>query len=547
MSIIQRGATEGHMSTQQTAGQASPGAEKIGVYTIVEPVAETPMTSVYRAIDSTDGRSVALRVSNAGLLADPGRLRGLIEAANQIAAVHHPNVLRVFEIGGEDGRFYVVTELLPQSLDINLEFSGQMSVAQAARLSSDIANGVAAAHDAGLVHAGLSPHNVLVGTDGVAKVSDFGAAALSRPAGRLPYFSPEQATGRPAEKASDIYALGALLYHMLAGRPPFDISDPRELLTAHAEAEPESIRTIRADLKVRFAKLVMSCLEKSPGRRPASMRELAEQLEEIAEKADGSVARKAVASGEDAPVVRRKTAAAGSSGPDGPPPAPSTAETPGTWTEAGEVSEPRAEGASVVLPSGNVLIFGGRGGVTTYEMYDPEMELWLPAAPAPDARIWPTATLLPDGNVLVAGGYTATEPLATALLFDPRKRTWSDTSAMSAARAEHSATLLEDGKVLVSGGLGTQGVLKSAELYDPGSGTWTSVDPMGCDRVRHTAIRLKDGKVLVAGGFAEAGNQASAELFDPRSATWNDTHAMEAPRWRHTATLLLNGEDPGAG
>ena len=235
------------MSTQQTAGQASPGAEKIGVYTIVEPVAETPMTSVYRAIDSTDGRSVALRVTNAGLLADPGRLRGLIEAANQIAAVHHPNVLRVFEIGGEDGRFYVATELLPQSLEINLEFSGQMSVAQAARLSCDIANGVAAAHDIGLVHGGLSPHNVLVGTDGVAKVSDFGAAALSRPAGRLPYFSPEQATGRPAEKASDISALAALLSHMPAARPPFYIPYPPHLFTAHAPSHPSPPPPLRVD------------------------------------------------------------------------------------------------------------------------------------------------------------------------------------------------------------------------------------------------------------------------------------------------------------
>ena len=129
------------MSTQPSAGQDAPDAEKFGVYTIVEPVAETPMTSVYRAIDSTDGRTVALRVTNAGLLADPARLRGLLEAANQIASVKHPNVLSVFDIGGEDGRFYVAMELLPQSLDINLEFSGQMSIAQAARLSAEIARG----------------------------------------------------------------------------------------------------------------------------------------------------------------------------------------------------------------------------------------------------------------------------------------------------------------------------------------------------------------------------------------------------------------------
>ena len=99
------------------------------------------MTSVYQAVDTTDGRSVALRVSNAALLADPDRLRGLLESSNQIASVQHENILRVFDIGSEGGRFYVATELLPQSLDINLEFRGQMSFAQASRIASGIASG----------------------------------------------------------------------------------------------------------------------------------------------------------------------------------------------------------------------------------------------------------------------------------------------------------------------------------------------------------------------------------------------------------------------
>lgn len=286
------------------------------------------MTSVYRAIDTTDGRSIALRVSNAALLADPDRLRGLLESSNQIASVQHENILRVFDIGSEGGRFYVATELLPQSLDINLEFRGQMSFAQASRIASGIASGVAAAHEKGILHSGISPHNVLVGTDGMAMVCDFGGAAISRPAGRLPYFSPEQAPGNPAMQSSDVYSLGALLYHMLAGRPPFQMSDPRELLAAHAGTEPESIRTIRSDLKVKFAKLVMSCLEKLPKGQPTSMRELSQEMEAIADKAEGSTARKAIASGEAAPMVRKKLVVADASAPDGPPPDPTTVGTP---------------------------------------------------------------------------------------------------------------------------------------------------------------------------------------------------------------------------
>jgi eukaryotic-like serine/threonine-protein kinase len=151
----------------------------------------------------------------------------------------------VFDIGGEGGRFFVATELLPQSLEINLEFSGQMSFGQASRLSADIANGVAAAHEKGLLHSGLSPHNILVGTDGVAKVGDFAGAAISRPAGRLPYFSSGQATGNPTMQASDIYSLGTLLYHMLAGQPPFPVTDPRKLLTAHAQLSGHFEQTSR--------------------------------------------------------------------------------------------------------------------------------------------------------------------------------------------------------------------------------------------------------------------------------------------------------------
>jgi serine/threonine protein kinase len=114
------------MSSESSAEQASQDASKFGIYTIVEPVAETPMTSVYQAIDTTDGRSVALRISKAALLADPDRLRGLLESSNQVASIQNQNILRVFDIGAEGGRFYVITELLPQSLDINLAFSGSM-------------------------------------------------------------------------------------------------------------------------------------------------------------------------------------------------------------------------------------------------------------------------------------------------------------------------------------------------------------------------------------------------------------------------------------
>ncbi len=198
-----------------------------------------------------------------------------------------------------------------------------MSVRQASRLGSDIANDVAAAHEKGNLHSGLSPHNVIVGTDGLAKVCDFGDAALSRPMGRLPYFSPEQATGNPAMQSSDVYALGALLYHMLAGQPPFNISNPRELLAAHAQIEPESIRTLRSDLKVKFAKLIISCLEKLEKNRPNSMRELAGELEALADKAEGISARKAIASGEAAPMLRKKAVAQDSGSPDGPRPDPS--------------------------------------------------------------------------------------------------------------------------------------------------------------------------------------------------------------------------------
>jgi len=285
------------------------------------------MTSVYKATYTTDGDPLRC--------AFPTPLYSQIQTDfavywNQRTRSHPCNTRTSSASSISAARADASTKLLPQSMEINLEFSGQMSVRQASRLGSDIANDVAAAHEKGNLHSGLSPHNVIVGTDGLAKVCDFGDAALSRPMGRLPYFSPEQATGNPAMQSSDVYALGALLYHMLAGQPPFNISNPRELLAAHAQIEPESIRTLRSDLKVKFAKLIISCLEKLEKNRPNSMRELAGELEALADKAEGISARKAIASGEAAPMLRKKAVAQDSGSPDGPRPDPSIAPTPRT-------------------------------------------------------------------------------------------------------------------------------------------------------------------------------------------------------------------------
>lgn len=224
----------------------------------------------------------------------------------------------------------------------------------------------------------------------------------------------------------------------------------------------------------------------------------------------------------------------------------------GIWMPVASMGEARSWHTATLLLNGTVLVAGGTGNagvLSSAELYDPATGLWTPAVSMAEARHFAYATLLANGNVLVAGGGSIADgsvALSSAELYDPVAGSWSATGPMAVARQGARLTLLVNGNVLVAGGWGgaASGSLISAELYDPVAGSWSATGSMTTARYRSTATFLPDGKVLVAGG--EAGSGAvfdnSAELYDPVTGTWSTAGSMATARATHTATLLTNNK-----
>lgn len=251
-----------------------------GRYRVERLLGEGAMKRVYLARDLVLDRDVALSVLKTEDL-DAGGLGQLRDEARAVARLGtHPHVVTVFDLGIADGRLYLSTEYacggdLRHRLDAAPE--RRLPIEEALRLADQICLGLAHAHAAGLVHRDLGPGNVWLAGDGAAKVGDFGiAVSLARSRalrdGRfvtaVAYMAPEVALGQPPSPQSDLYSLGALLYEMLAGRPPFRGDDNLAVLAQHIHTPPVAPSCHRADLPAAFDVLVLHLLAKTPGERP---------------------------------------------------------------------------------------------------------------------------------------------------------------------------------------------------------------------------------------------------------------------------------------
>src|SRR5271157_948020 len=208
---------------------------RIGPYEILSAIGAGGMGEVYRARDPRLKRDVAIKVLPPSFSSDPQRLQRFEQEANATAALNHPNILAVHDIGQQDGAPYIVSELLEgETLREKLR-AGPAPVRKAIEYAQQIARGLAAAHDKGIVHRDLKPENVFITRDGRAKILDFGLAKLTRfesaaddqartveseigcVVGTVGYMAPEQARGKPADPRTDLFALGAILYELLKG------------------------------------------------------------------------------------------------------------------------------------------------------------------------------------------------------------------------------------------------------------------------------------------------------------------------------------------
>src|SRR5688572_482247 len=289
----------------------------VGRYRILEWLGAGGMGEVYRARDSRLDRDVAIKLIPEALAGDANRVRRFEQEARAAGQLNHPNILSVYDVGVDAGRPYIVSELLEGRSFREALSEGALPWRKAVAYARQVAEGLAAAHDKGIVHRDVKPENVFVTSDGRVKILDFGIAKLTAaeelpvPAwsatdtaagsvlGTAAYMSPEQIRGEALDARSDLFSVGAILYEMLVGRAAFARSTPAETMAAVLKEFPH----VSANVSPGLARIVSRCLEKAPEARFQSARDLAFGLDVLSDTGGHAVPRRTA-------TVRRPISAA---------------------------------------------------------------------------------------------------------------------------------------------------------------------------------------------------------------------------------------------
>jgi serine/threonine protein kinase/tetratricopeptide (TPR) repeat protein len=302
----------------------APGA-RLGAYQLVAAIGAGGMGEVYRATDTKLGRDVALKVLPAEMASSPERLKRFRREAKALAALDHPGVVTVYSVEEAGGVHFLTMQLVEgQPLD-RLIPEGGLPLEKLVEIASALADALAAAHEKGIVHRDLKPANVMITKDGRVKVLDFGLAKMAAPlagegsgselptdvqtregvvVGTLPYMSPEQLSGRALDHRTDVFSLGVLLYEMATGRRPFEGRSSAEVVSAILRDTPRPLRQRRFGLPEKLERIVERRLAKDARDRPASARDVRDELEALRREVDSGAAP---TSSRDvpAPVARR--------------------------------------------------------------------------------------------------------------------------------------------------------------------------------------------------------------------------------------------------
>ena len=570
----------------------------LGPYRLVERLADSGPCEVWRALQPDTAREIAIRFFPQRWSGRPDYLARFQREAAGLRRVHHPNVLTVLDYGEQEGRTYLVTPLL-DGLTLDHLLGAPWPPDDALQVLEPLASALDFAHGRRVIHRDLRPESVFITDEGGVVLDGLGfgwdpelsfdepesAPPGAGPPRRRPsHVAPELLEGRPADAASDLYALGAIAFELLVGRAPFEREIwPAELAPRPGWAQSQPC-TLPGELPEAIAAFLHRALADDPASRfptagalvralrAASGMAEAEAPSEAVPAAPGSAGEQTDEAPSLAPAgrlrrLRTKRARAGL--------AASALLVVLTYLlvlqPALALLAGRGGHAAVLLSNGEVLVAGGCANVPpggslaallahlrTLGARQPTPGLlegtaiytqggWRPAARMSQPRCGLQALLLSNGQTLAVGGNPpADQPVATAERHDPSTNNWYAAGKLLIPRGEYSLTALTTGQALVAGGanLASQGEpLASAERYSPASNSWGLAASLHEARKQHAASLLPSGEVLVSGGVGVRGvSLAGAERYDPIRNDWSVAGHLQQARARHTATVLASGQ-----
>lgn len=258
-------------------------------YEIMGKIGAGGMSDVYKARDHILGRFVAIKVLKTGFSEDVNFVVKFRTEAQSAAGLEHPNIVNIYDVGSESGMHYIVMEYVEGvTLKTYIEKKGSLTYKEAVSIAIQVGRGMEAAHAKNIIHRDIKPQNILISTEGKAKVTDFGIArAVSNNTisadvmGSVHYASPEQARNGFVDAKSDIYSLGIVMYEMVTGRVPFDGDTTVSIAIQHLQEEMKAPGIYAKDLPVSLEKIILKCTQKSPDRRYRNTSELLADLKQV--------------------------------------------------------------------------------------------------------------------------------------------------------------------------------------------------------------------------------------------------------------------------
>lgn len=251
-------------------------------YEILSKVGAGGMSDVYKAKDHILSRFVAIKVLKQEFSEDSSFVTKFRAEAQSAAGLEHPNIVNIYDVGSENGLYYIVMEYVEGiTLKTYIEKKGQLSFKESASIAIQVARGIESAHNKNIIHRDIKPQNIIISTEGKVKVTDFGIAKAtssntisSDVMGSVHYASPEQARNGFVDGRSDIYSLGIVMFEMVTGRVPFDGETTVAVALQHLQEEIARPSKYAPDLPISFEKIILKCTQKTPDRRYQTIEDL---------------------------------------------------------------------------------------------------------------------------------------------------------------------------------------------------------------------------------------------------------------------------------